>query len=325
MNTTAVAPSPVLSSHDKATLAIDAIENELPNRSTLPFEFLELAVIALQKSTDDARAAVRQRNKTINELRALCNSLEERLRAISMSPPTAPPAASSPGSAAVHPAESLHKPPKASVPQASTQAATSADKSSPTPPAAPPVVLSGASAGIGPLPIAPTPPTALPACPSGAVAGSVTVSPLRNHCGVESRMLQAQIPSPPAMSTGNLPTTTFRGRRGTKPSELHIQFKSRAEFNTKLMRFFDNNIISHRHSLLDALVSAVCTRINEESSPLFSGNRLHAAFWTPRGNLLIRFLKAPSPSLLAFMLDTLEMVCVVQCADTYSEWLSHRP
>ena len=87
-----------------------------------------------------------------------------------------------------------------------------------------------------------------------------------------------------------------------KPSELHVQFKSRAEFNTKLMRFFDNNIISHRHSLLDALVSAVCTRINKESSPLFSGNRLRAAFWTPRGNLLIRFLKVPSPSLLAFML-----------------------
>ena len=111
------------------------------------------------------------------------------------------------------------------------------------------------------------------------------------------------------MSTGNVPATTFRGRRGTKPSKLHVQFKSRAEFNTKLMRFFDNNIISHRHSLLDVLVSAICTRINEESSPLFSGNRLRAAFWTPRGNVLIRFLKAPSPSLLTFMLDTLEMVC----------------
>jgi hypothetical protein len=240
-----VAPRPGLSPHDKATLAIDAIDNELPDRSMLPFEFFELAVIALQKSTDDARAAVRQRNKTIDELRALCNSLEERLRALSMPPPAAPPTASSPGSVAVHPAESLHKPPKVLAPQVSTQAATSADKPTPTPPAAPPTALFGASAGVGPLPIVPTPPTALSARPSGAVAGSLTVSPLRGRRSVESRTLQAHIPSPHAMSTGNAPATTFRGRRGTKPSELHIQFKSRAEFNTKLMRFFDNNIISH--------------------------------------------------------------------------------
>ena len=60
-----------LSPHDKATVAIDAITNELPERSALPFEFFELAVLALQKSTDDARAAVQQRNKTIDELRAL--------------------------------------------------------------------------------------------------------------------------------------------------------------------------------------------------------------------------------------------------------------
>ena len=42
-----VAPRPGLSPHDKATLAIDAIDNELPDRSMLPFEFFELAVIAL--------------------------------------------------------------------------------------------------------------------------------------------------------------------------------------------------------------------------------------------------------------------------------------
>ena len=275
----------------------------------LPFEFLKSAVYMLQENVSKAHAAVQQRNKTIDELRALCNSLEERLKALSMPPPAVSPTASSLSSAAMHPVESLHKPPKVLVPQGSTQAATSADKPTPTLPTVPPTALPGTSTGVSPFPIPPTPPIALLACPSGAFVGSPTVSLLRGHRGAKSITLQAQIPSPPAVSTDNVPATTFRGRCGTKPSELHVQFKSRAEFNTKLMRFFNNNIMSHRHSLLDALVSAVCTRIDEESSLLFSGNRLRAAFWTPRGNLLIRFLKMPSPSLLAFMLDTLEMVC----------------
>ena len=199
----------------------------------------------LQENVSKARVAVQQRNKTIDELRALCNSLEERLKALSMPSPAASPTASSLGSAAMYPAESLHKPPKVSVPQGSTQAATSADKPTPALPAVPPMALFGASTGVSPLPIAPTPPIALSAHPSGAFAGSPFVSPLHGHRGTKSKMLQAQIPSPPAVSTDSVPATTFRGRRVTKPSKLHVQFKSHAEFNTKLMRFFDNNIISH--------------------------------------------------------------------------------
>ncbi|KAF8668530.1 hypothetical protein AX14_006149 [Amanita brunnescens Koide BX004] len=278
MNTPCVASWPDLSPHDKATLAIDAIDNELPDRSTLPFEFLELAVIALQKSTDDARAAVRQHNKTIDELCALCNSLEERLRALSLPPPAAPPIASSPGSVAVHPAESLHKPPEVSAPQSPARAATSALPYSPTSPIALSALPSDASIDIAPPSSVPTP----------------TVAPLA---------------APPGAAVGSTPAPHFRGQRSTKPNELHVQFKSRAEFNTKLMRFFDNNIISHQHALLDALVGAISTRIDENSAPLFSGNRLCAAFWTPRGNLLIWFLKAPSLPLLTFMLNILEMVC----------------
>ncbi|KAF8646914.1 hypothetical protein AX14_009028 [Amanita brunnescens Koide BX004] len=113
----------------------------------------------------------------------------------------------------------------------------------------------------------------------------------------------------PSMSTGNRATLPFCGQHGTKPNELHVQFKSHTEFNTKLMHFFDNNVISHQHALLDVLVSALCTCIDQNSAPLFSGNRLRATFWTPCGNLLIHLLKAPSPPLLTFILDTLEMVC----------------
>jgi hypothetical protein len=267
-----------LSLHDKATVAIDAITNELPERSALPFEFFELAVLALQKSTDDARAAVQQRNKTIDELRALCSNLEERLKALSMPPPAVSPTASSLGPVAMHPVDSLHKPPKVSVPQSLTQAATSANQPASALPTAPPVASFDASIGAAPLPYVPTPPVALSARPSGASMGPPQVSP-------------------------------FCGCRGTKPNELHVQFKSRAEFNTKLARFFENNIIAHRHALLDALVSAMCTLITDETKLVFADNKLRAAFWSPRGNLIVRFLKAPSAPLLSFFLDTLENIC----------------
>ena len=310
-----------LSPHDKATVAIDAITNELPERSALPFEFFELAVLALQKSTDDARAAVQQRNKIIDELRTLCSNLEARLAALSAAPAlplSSSAAASTSASVAVHSAGRLSKPPNISSPQDPTQAATSAKSCIPMPPVASSALPSDASIGATRV-LVPTPPAALSARPSGASTGSLpppsdaSSGAAPPHCVLTPPVaLSARLSG---ASTGlvsiplNTPTFPFRGRCGTKPNELHVQFKSRAEFNTKLMRFFDNNIISHRHSLLNALVSAVCTRIDEKSSLLFSGNRLRAAFWTPRGNLLIRFLKAPSPSLLAFMLDTLEVVC----------------
>ena len=103
--------------HDKATVAIDAITNELPERSALPFEFFELAILALQKSTDDARAAVQQRNKTINELRTLCSNLKAHLAALSAAPalhPSPSATASTSASVAMRSMESLHKPPKVS-------------------------------------------------------------------------------------------------------------------------------------------------------------------------------------------------------------------
>ncbi|KAF8667182.1 hypothetical protein AX14_006376 [Amanita brunnescens Koide BX004] len=292
------------SSDDKAIIAIDTIDNEHPDKSSLLFDFLKSAVYKLQDNVSKASTAVQQRNRTIDELRTLCNSLETRLAALSAAPTLSPsPSATASASASVaaHSVGHLPKSPNISTPQGPAQAAMSAKLGCPTPPIALSALPSDTSAGAA-LVLVPTPPDALSARPSGASAGS-----LPSLRGSTSPV--ALLTPPPSVSTGNAPATTFRGRHGMKPSELHIQFKSRAEFNTKLMRFFDNNTISHRHSLLNALISAVCTRIDEESSLLFSGNRLRAAFWTPRGNLLIRFLKAPSPSLLAFMLDTLEMVC----------------
>ena len=63
-----VAPRATLACKEKATFAIDAISNELPKRSTIPYEFLELAILELQESFDNSRSAVQQRNKIIAEL-----------------------------------------------------------------------------------------------------------------------------------------------------------------------------------------------------------------------------------------------------------------
>ncbi|KAF8627578.1 hypothetical protein AX14_011344, partial [Amanita brunnescens Koide BX004] len=93
------------------------------------------------------------------------------------------------------PAESLHKPPRVSVPQSPTQTATSANKPTTMLPVAFQASPPGASIGAAPLPCVPTPPAALSACPSGASTGSPHVPP-------------------------------FCGRHGTKPNELHFQFKS---------------------------------------------------------------------------------------------------
>ena len=232
----------------------------------------------LQDNVSKACAAVQQWNKTIDKLRALCSSLEEHLKVLSVPPPAVSPTASSLGSMAVRPMESLHKPPRVSMPQSLTQTATSANKSTTMLPVASQVLPPGASIGAAPLPCAPTPPVVLLACPSGASTGSPHVPP-------------------------------FCGRRGTKPNELHFQFKSRAEFNTRLARFFENNVISHRHALLDALVSAMCTLITDEMKPVFADNKLRAAFWSPCGNLIVCLLKAPSAPLLSFLLDTFETIC----------------
>ena len=49
--------------------------------------------------------------------------------------------------------------------------------------------------------------------------------------------------------------------------------------------------------------------ITDEMKPVFAGNKLCMAFWSPHGNLIVRFLKAPSAPLLSFLLDTLETIC----------------
>ena len=159
-----------LSPHDKATVAIDAITNELPEWSALPFEFFELAVLALQKSTDDAHTAVLQHNKTIDELHTLCNNLETHLAVLTAAPTLSPSpsaTASASASVAVHSPGCLSKAPSVSTPQDSTQAATSAKPCIPTPPIALSAPPSDASTGAAHL-LVPTPPIAL----SGASVGS---------------------------------------------------------------------------------------------------------------------------------------------------------
>ena len=310
-----VAPHATLTRKEKATLAIDAISNELPEWSTIPYEFLELAVLELQESTDNACAAVQQRNKTIAELRALCDTLERRLEVLAVAPPLPSISASTAVPVAMQPTDWLCKPQDSN---SESNATSLANPSAPRPPSALSALPSGALIGSNPSSV-PMPPVAPLASPSGTSVGPVSTPAAASYGRWQRRLSATSVATLNASAPQSIPThpvalltpstPPFHGRRGTKPNELHIQFKSCAEFNTKLMWFHENNVISHCHALLDALFSAISLFVTDETVPLFNGNKLRAAFWSPRGNLIVRFLKTPSPDLISFFLDSLTAVC----------------
>ena len=114
----------------------------------------------------------------------------------------------------------------------------------------------------------------------------------------------------PASNTrvDNATGSSFKGRRATKPTELHIQLQSRAAFNSELLKYTFLKI-NHCHALLDAFVNAVSTKTNKKTHSFFLDNRIDSAFWSPRGNLIIRTKRAPSVQLQTLLLDTVEMLC----------------
>ncbi|KAF8689761.1 hypothetical protein AX14_003187 [Amanita brunnescens Koide BX004] len=98
----------------------------------------------------------------------------------------------------------------------------------------------------------------------------------------------------------------FKGRRATKSNKLHIQLRSRADFNSSMLKYTDLKL-NHRHALLTAFINAISTKINKKTHSFFLDNRIEATFWSPRGNLIIRTKRTPSVQLQTLLLDTLEM------------------
>ena len=94
----------------------------------------------------------------------------------------------------------------------------------------------------------PTPPAAPLAMPSGAAVGSNLTPGPASYSLWRKKPSATSTASPHVLQSISTPpsalmapsTPPFRGRRGTKPNELHVQFKSRAKFNTKLARFYEN-------------------------------------------------------------------------------------
>ena len=113
--------------------------------------------------------------------------------------------------------------------------------------------------------------------------------------------------APDSASRTHMPEP-FKGRRATKSNELHIQLRSRADFNSSMLKYTDLKL-NHRHALHTAFVNAVSTKINKKTHSFFLDNRIEATFWSPRGNLIIRTKRTPSIQLQTLLLDTLEMVC----------------
>ncbi|KAF8644603.1 hypothetical protein AX14_009384 [Amanita brunnescens Koide BX004] len=115
-------------------------------------------------------------------------------------------------------------------------------------------------------------------------------------------------PLAPASASVDNVAGPFKGRRATKPNEIHIQLRSRAAFNSSLLQYTDLKL-NHRHALHSALVNAVSVKINKKTHSYFLDNHIESAFWSPRGNLIIRTKRTPSVQLQTLLLDTIEMIC----------------
>ena len=151
-----------------------------------------------------------------------------------------------------------------------------------------------------PLPITPR-------TKSFAQAAKATAPRPTDKADKATALLLAQLYLPVSTPVDNV-TGPFKGRRATKPNELHIQLRSRAAFNSSLSQYTSLKL-NHRHALLDAFVNAVSVKINKKTHAFFLDNHIDSAFWSPRGNLIIRTKRAPSVQLQTLLLDTIEMIC----------------
>ncbi|KAF8628598.1 hypothetical protein AX14_011228 [Amanita brunnescens Koide BX004] len=85
-----------------------------------------------------------------------------------------------------------------------------------------------------------------------AAKASATMPPVTPDKALSSIPTQ---PFTPDSAPSNHAPGPFRGRRATKPNELHVQLHSRAAFNSALLKYSSLKL-NHRHALLDAFVNA---------------------------------------------------------------------
>ena len=187
--------------------------------------------------------------------------------------------------------------------QASSQLTIPA--SEPTPPPAKDLASCAVQTDLALSTSAIAPETPLKKTYAKAAKASATTPPVKPDKALSSIPTQ---PSTPDSAPSNHAPGLFKGRRATKPNELHVQLHSRAAFNSALSRYSSLKL-NHRHALLDAFVSAVSAKITNKTHSYFHNNHIEATFWSPRGNLIIRLKRTPSTQLYSLLLDTLEMLC----------------
>ena len=203
-----------------------------------------------------------------------------------------------------------------------TTAATKTDSVTQTDP------VTAAAATTLILPSKPTPAASLPSVThpmsyaQATATSGLTLTPTKPGLSKALAKHVNATQTAPSIPTSTIPLPTsepaFKGRRGTKPSELHLQFVSRTDFVNKLQAKYDGKI-NHRHALKDAFIK-ILNRVSERlckrtSKPnkiavrdILRNNYIDAIFWSPRGNLIIRAKRAIGPVSLEVITATITYI-----------------
>jgi hypothetical protein len=167
-----------------------------------------------------------------------------------------------------------------------------------------------------PIPAAHLPSVSQPTSYAQATKANISLSHATAHATPHTTATPpTTVPIITAAPSSSLP---FKGRRGTKASEIHLQLSSRADFNDKLHTMYGQPII-HRHALKDAFTGALnrtfelrCRRTHKGKHgslrEIFRNNPIDAVFWSPQGNLIVRAKKAINPVLLELITFTIQHI-----------------
>jgi hypothetical protein len=167
-----------------------------------------------------------------------------------------------------------------------------------------------------PIPAAHLPPVSQPTSYAQATKANLSLSHALAAAHAVSHVTTATAPAPATNATS--PSPAFKGRRGTKASEVHLQLSSRVDFNDKLHALYGRPIV-HRHALKDAFPTVLtcifklhCRHTHKGNHrslrEIFRNNHIDATFWSPQGNLIIRAKKAIDPVLLELITSTVQHI-----------------
>jgi hypothetical protein len=168
-----------------------------------------------------------------------------------------------------------------------------------------------------PIPATHLPPVSQPTSYAQATKANLSLSHALAAAHPVSHATTVTSPAP-ATTAASSPSPPFKGHRGTKASEVHLQLSSRVNFNDKLRTLYGRPII-HRHTLKDAFSTALtrifelrCHRTHKGNhsslQEIFRNNHIDTTFWSPRGNLIIRAKKAIDPVLLELITSTVQHI-----------------